>query len=1241
MCPNRFVALVVSISMFFSGIAIGEPLSFKNNIETLSPPLFTSPICSVVPGLRQDITIAPEKIHRIRKQKFRDQIPKDRIYSLFKNKDGYDTLATKYQELLCNSYDAIVKKGAEEGKLGQFTGKISSELFIDSGKVHIVVSNNGSTVRLDERGFPTRSIKSGWNVPMDVFFGKYGMANEETVKFLKGLDGSISWTPKDEGTRTEIIIPLDRIRGEIDEDKLEAIVVDHRTSKDVSKTAFVNITALIGLYLDLGISINSLIPELKRYIEAAEKKANAKLDIPSPEWIYFDKEQEAYFWPWEGKGESLVEYKFSLNGEAEQAEMVLPFGDESKVFVEVVKQEQDKEISLSDGKIKGCKFWKVFLPVISAFFIQSAVSQDALPPEGEKDKKDNKPATEEVQKKERLGERKITEKEAKEARAVINKAYEKILRRLKPLRFAKVFSETIKSFSEVTPKFISSDKKARFQMNNIDRELEVNISRLKGASNVDIEADLLKEIYKLHPYIVLKSKAMAAIEKEKNKIKHSSPEVRFEQSEAGARYRHNFKKQVSMEVASLQTAFNLVSLYYVLVSREKGYKDVRDYYQMRVKAPGREEDKALLGLLRRYTISETQELHPNFIVTAVFSNKEALDTMKTAASAEGIDVKDKRMMKNWIYEVISEPKYSAPSAIGPEKEKMLWAKLNRAIESIPKGISKEWVVHPYKEQIEEAIKKIAGNKRIELFADPQEKIWYMDAGGEEKFPFVGVNANQLHDKSDLAIEFILFHEIIHTLKKQRDRVMVRRRFNAQDINEKLFSIDSPEAKQEREKIKRLLALYVQNEFEAYTLMFEYAENCVKAKGFKGYSDYIERTGEKVSPLKNNILYMSCGNDGTLNKNLLRLKLFEGTVLRHIRSAGPYFSVWATMEAGKKLSQEEFLEWILSWLKDPAYYDHGLSEKQKEESKNENTPETKEQEGALNDPSVLKRSAAPQLAAIFPYVGGIYGQIVLAFMATLTAIKFISAKHTDQGEYPEGWADDISLDLDHPEEVEETGLSFTESVFDEIESLNIEESESVEGKAPEERTVINASTFSGKDITKELFADSLKITAYKSEEALPVIILSTGWMKGYRDSSGFQHNALNPLITNVRRYCKKMGFEMMICGDEDIDEKINKVFDETPGVKVVAIGGKKAVEKLSNPNGDLFVAGVDDSQIDREGAIPLLSVLTICLKLAYEINVIADEKMDIIQKDGYVLLIPKAEKVDPEELKYIYKTQIYA
>ncbi|GEM_PF-4610017 len=182
-----------------------------------------------------------------------------------------------------------------------------------------------------------------------------------------------------------------------------------------------------------------------------------------------------------------------------------------------------------------------------------------------------------------------------------------------------------------------------------------------------------------------------------------------------------------------------------------------------------------------------------------------------------------------------------------------------------------------------------------------------------------------------------------------------------------------------------------------------------------------------------------------------------------------------------------------------------------------------------------------------------------------------------------------------------------------------------------------------------FSDRVKCIQAKEDDRPVILALGTGWIKGYEKGRYLQYDALNPLITSIREFCKEKGITFVDRDDAELLDAIEKAKDGRTNARVIVLAGQETVEspefKALREDMNNFLVGVNNEELTVDSYMRLMEMMTLTLNLAFDREVDLDNPNIIIRKHNkfpnIYIFIPKAEPMDYEILKEIYKIQTFA
>ncbi|GEM_PF-6781516 len=189
------------------------------------------------------------------------------------------------------------------------------------------------------------------------------------------------------------------------------------------------------------------------------------------------------------------------------------------------------------------------------------------------------------------------------------------------------------------------------------------------------------------------------------------------------------------------------------------------------------------------------------------------------------------------------------------------------------------------------------------------------------------------------------------------------------------------------------------------------------------------------------------------------------------------------------------------------------------------------------------------------------------------------------------------------------------------------------------------------VQAQVFSDTIKLIQAKQEEQPIILALGTSWIKGYEKGRHLQYDAVNPLITSIREFCREKGITFIDRDDSGLLGAINTEMDKEgkKDAKVIVLAGKDTVtsdefETLRSSD-NIFMAGVDNGKLTVDSYMRLMEMMTLTLQLAFGRDIDLENPNILIKKHdrfaNVYIFIPNAEPMDYEVLKEIYRVQIFA
>ena len=191
------------------------------------------------------------------------------------------------------------------------------------------------------------------------------------------------------------------------------------------------------------------------------------------------------------------------------------------------------------------------------------------------------------------------------------------------------------------------------------------------------------------------------------------------------------------------------------------------------------------------------------------------------------------------------------------------------------------------------------------------------------------------------------------------------------------------------------------------------------------------------------------------------------------------------------------------------------------------------------------------------------------------------------------------------------------------------------------------TVETEQVHSTIFADAVKIIEAEKKIEKPMVFLGTSWIKGYKAGRSLQHDAINPLINRVKKFCKNHNISFQNMEDDELLGAIEEARELNPNIKIIILAGEttvtsKGFESLRDDE-KAFLAGVNNEKLTVDSYMRLIEMITITLKLAYKmpVDLLNNPNIAIHEKDGYFQLIPNAEPMNYKKFKEIYNMQIFA
>jgi len=178
--------------------------------------------------------------------------------------------------------------------------------------------------------------------------------------------------------------------------------------------------------------------------------------------------------------------------------------------------------------------------------------------------------------------------------------------------------------------------------------------------------------------------------------------------------------------------------------------------------------------------------------------------------------------------------------------------------------------------------------------------------------------------------------------------------------------------------------------------------------------------------------------------------------------------------------------------------------------------------------------------------------------------------------------------------------------------------------------------------RTLLEDQAKLT-----DEPTTIIVGTSSFPGYDEGRYPMHHTMNPLMTSLNGLFKDSPVRCVIVKDDEVLSAVEK--EKKQNRRVLVLAGKGTVQELDNIK-KTHKIGIDSKNLLIDNYIPLMEMLTVLIKFSKEdipekaIKRIQEEHPTLGAQliDGLIIFeLPKAEPMDYEELREIYKLQTFA
>lgn len=183
-----------------AALTMSKPLT-----STLAPQTPFSPLLEMHRGIGGTIVFnmrdrgVTETGQDIRKWDFWKKMERE---SVVYQRSG-DLLRGKLNELIANSYDAIVDKvDSLDTPPEEFNAEVTIETFYQGNNLIVRIVDNGKTVTLDPDGNPVKRYRDPKR-----HFGSVGAGTAYLKAHLRNPEEDIKWIPLEDGTKTELKLP--------------------------------------------------------------------------------------------------------------------------------------------------------------------------------------------------------------------------------------------------------------------------------------------------------------------------------------------------------------------------------------------------------------------------------------------------------------------------------------------------------------------------------------------------------------------------------------------------------------------------------------------------------------------------------------------------------------------------------------------------------------------------------------------------------------------------------------------------------------------------------------------------------------------------------------------------------------------------------------------------------------------------------------------------------------------------
>jgi len=199
----------------------------------------------------------------------------------------------------------------------------------------------------------------------------------------------MKWFPLEDGTKTEIRIPKNRVGQDVIKPNEFITIATEQGNTLLEKAAFRDISILIGKYLRIGISEHTTKRQIKMHLErlreVVAKTAPANiLEGLDVDGLTYDRNEDAFYLPARRGEAGYLRYKYYVKGDPESADLIIPLGDGTSVMVNIEGPAAGKADKVRfNAKEQGPGSLRVTRYELRNFIVAiEAVSPGQRPPEG-------------------------------------------------------------------------------------------------------------------------------------------------------------------------------------------------------------------------------------------------------------------------------------------------------------------------------------------------------------------------------------------------------------------------------------------------------------------------------------------------------------------------------------------------------------------------------------------------------------------------------------------------------------------------------------------------------------------------------------------------------------------------------------------------------------------------------------------------------------------------------------------